>query len=191
MTNNAKNVVVGKPLVSGGILLAPVGTALPTTEAAVLNALFKSVGYLSDNGLGRQEKIGTAQHFAWGGDLISITQKSKMVTAKFELAEYLNPLTQKAIYGNANVTVTAATISAGNKMAIVSTSAPCPENAWVIEQISGAARGRMVFPDAQITDLDDVSYKDDDMAVRGVTLTLFPDSTGAYFYEYWDDGQHI
>ncbi len=54
---------------------------------------------------------------------------------------------------------------------------------------SGDARIRIVYPDAQITDLDDVEFKNDDISVRGIELTLFPDSAGNYFYEYSDDGR--
>lgn len=190
MGNKATNVVVGKPLVSGGILLAPLGTALPTDEVAAPNVAFKSVGYVTDNGFTKSEKLSTAMINAWGGDLIAITQKNKVVTAKLAIAEYLNPLSQTIIYGVANVTITAATTVVGAKMAIVSTSAACPENAWIIEMFSGLARGRIVMPDAQVTDADDVSFKDDDISARGITLTLKPDSTGAYFYEYWNDGIH-
>lgn len=189
MTNNVNNVLVGKPKVSGGALIAPLGTALPTTLVATLNAAFKSAGYLGDAGLTRGEKRDTAVKNAWGGDVIAVTQKGVMVTAKLLLAEYLNPVVQTAIYGAANITVTAATSGHGNQLTIIGNSAPCPRNAWDFEIISGASAIRLVFPDAQITDTGDVVYKDDDIAAREVTLTLRPDASGNYFYEYTDDGQ--
>jgi hypothetical protein len=189
MANKASNAIVGKPAVSGGILVAPLATAIPVNETTAPNAAFKSVGYVGDSGLVRSEKSDSDTIRAWGGDVLVVINKGSTYTAKFSLAEYLNPLTQQLIYGDANVTVTAATASAGNKMAIVGKAVDAPHKEWIIELFSGLAKGRVIFPDAQITECDDVTYKDDDIAARGVTLTLFPDASGNYFYEYWDDGQ--
>lgn len=189
MTNNAKNAVVGKPLASGGVLIAPLGTALPTNETTAPNVAFVSPGYMTDSGVARSEKRETDTKFAWGGDTLVVLQKSYGATAKFGFAEYLNPVAAKAIYGDSNVTVTPATSSAGNKMSVKGTSAQSPHRSWIIEMLSGVAKVRVVFPDAQITELDDVEFKDDDISARGVTLTLFPDSSGNYFYDYSDDGQ--
>ncbi|POH63957.1 hypothetical protein C3B59_10460 [Cryobacterium zongtaii] len=191
MPNIADNAIVGKPAVSGGILVAPVATALPTDESTPPNAAFDSVGYLGDSGFSRQEKLDSELKRAWGGDPLVTIVKSTDYTAKFTLAEYLNAITQALIYGDDNVTFTAATVAAGNKLAIVGKSAASPHKAWIIEVFSGAAKGRIVFPDAQITERDDVEYKDDDIAARGVTITLFPDAEGNYFYEYWDDGRKV
>lgn len=188
MANNVQNVVNAKPLVTGGVLVAPVGSTLPTDETAALNAAFKPVGYATDDGVTRSDKISADTKYAWGGDTLAVLFKSRDFTAKLGLAEYLNPITQQVIYGTAAVSVTAATSTTGAKMAIAGSSAPPPHNAWAFEIVSGAAKVRIVFPDAQISDLDDVIYKDDDIAARGVTLTLFPDLSGNYFYEYTNDG---
>ncbi len=189
MPNNAKNAVVGSPLVSGGILVAPVGTALPTNEVTAPNVAFLSPGYAADTGVARSEKRDSDTKYAWGGDTLVIVQKSSTVTSKLGLAEYLNPVTQKLIYGDSKVTVTAATSAAGNKMTVAGSGAPTPHKSWIFEMFSGDARIRIVYPDAQITDLDDVEFKNDDISVRGIELTLFPDSAGNYFYEYSDDGR--
>lgn len=189
MANNANNAVVGKPLASGGVLIAPAGTAVPTDEKTAPNVAFVSPGYMTDSGVSRAEKRDTDTKYAWGGDTLVVLQKSYGATAKFGFAEYLNPIAARAIYGDAQVTTTAATSTAGNKMAVKGTSIQSPHRAWIIEMFSGLAKVRVVFPDAQITELEDVEFKDDDISARGVTLTLFPDANGVYFYEYSDDGQ--
>jgi len=188
MANNAKNAVVGKPLASGGLLIAPLGTTLPTDEATAPAVAFVSPGYLTDQGVTRSEKKDSETKKAWGGDALIVIQKDYAATAKFGFAEYLNSVGAKAIYGDANVTTTAATSTAGTKMKVAGSANPSPHRSWIIDMISGTARIRVVFPDAQITDLDDVVYKDDDISARGVGLTLFPDSSGNYFYEYTNDG---
>lgn len=189
MTNTASNVVVAKPKVTGGVWVAPVGTALPTTEVATLNVAFKTPGYITDDGLKRTEDRKTDELHAWGGDTIFVTLNG--VDAKLEVAfaEYLNAETLKLIYGDSNITVTAAGPSAGTKTAIVGKlNVLCPKKAWVIDVFSGLATGRLVFPIVQISETDAVSYKDDDLAARAVKATLFPDASANYFYEYWDDG---
>lgn len=189
MTQNANNVLAAKPKVTGGVWVAPVGTALPTTEVATLNVAFKTPGYITDDGLKRTEDRDTDDVKAWGGDTILVTQNGVEATLEVAFAEYLNAETQKLIYGDSNVTVTAATVSAGTKTVIVGKlGTPAPKKSWIVEVFSGTAVGRLVFPIVQVTETDEVSYKDDELAARGVKATLFPDATGAYFYEYWDDG---
>lgn len=188
MANSATNAIVAKPKASGGLLAAPVGTTLPTTEAVALNAAFKAFGYLTEDGLTRSETRDTDTIKAWGGDTIAVVTTGTEVTVQFGLAEYLNALSQTVIYGAANITSTAATSTAGTKLAITGKLSGAPQNAYVVEMFSGAATGRLVFPNGQVTETEDVTYKDDELAARGVTLTLLPDAAGNYFYEYWDDG---
>jgi hypothetical protein len=188
MANVASNAVVGKPKVSGGLLVAPIGTALPTNESTAPNAAFKSVGYVTEDGVTRAESRDTDRIRAWGGDTIAVVFTNTEVTAQFGLAEYLNPLTQQMIYGTANISTTAPTVSAGSKLAITGKLIDPPKNAIIVEMFSGKATGRLVFPIAQVSETEDVTYKDDELAARGVTVTLYSDTSGNYFYEYWDDG---
>lgn len=188
MANRASNAVVGKPKVSGGLLVAPVGTALPTDDSSALNAAFRSFGYVTEDGVTRSESRDTDTIKAWGGDTIALVTTGTEVTAQFGLAEYLNPLSQTIVYGAANVQATAATSTSGAKLAITGRLADAPKNVYVVEMFSGTATGRLVFPIGQVTETEDVTYKDDELAARGVTLTLFPDETGAFFYEFWNDG---
>ena len=108
MANSIKNVVVGKPLVTGGVLTAPVGSTLPTDPLAALDAAFKPTGYLADSGVTKSEKRNSSLVNAWGGDLIAAPAKGYDVTLKLDLAEFLNAITQQIIYGTANVVATAA-----------------------------------------------------------------------------------
>jgi len=189
MANNAANAIVGKPSVLGGIFVAPLGTTLPTNESTALSAAFKGVGYLTDAGFVRGRKTDTDTKRAWGGDPLVVLDKGKTRTAKFGFAEYLNATAQGLIYGDAQVTETAATSTSGRKLAVVDKDIVLPHLVWVIQMFYGDATGRLVFPDAQITDFDDITYKDDDIVASPVTLTQFSDSTGSYSYEYWNDGR--
>lgn len=302
MANSINNVVVGKPLVTGGVLTAPVGTTLPTDALGTLNAAFKAVGYITDNGVVKSEKRNTGTINAWGGDTIAATSKGYDVMIKLDLAEFLNSVTQSLIYGTANVVSTAAvaaigtpvltlgttsttggtlaagtyywkltainasggetvgsnevtatttgstssqplswvaitgatgyklyrgtvagaenvlvttlgtvtsytdtgspgtagtvpstgsTGSKGNQLKVTATSAPTPHNAWVFEIINDAKKVRLVVPDAKVMDTGDTTFKDDQIAAAALTLQAFPDSSGAYYYVYTDDGVRL
>lgn len=188
MVNNVNNVIVGKPLATGGALVAPVGTALPTNETTALNVAFVAVGYVTDSGVVKSENRDSSTIIAWGGDTIAAIQKSFTTTFKLSLAEFLNGSSQALIYGSAAVTVTAATITAGTKTKVAVSAATSPHNSWVFEIRSGVAKLRIVLPNAQITEVGDVSFTDEDIAANEITLTLFPDSSGNYYYTYADDG---
>jgi hypothetical protein len=191
MANSINNVVVGKPLVTGGVLVAPKGTLLPTDATTATDAAFKAVGYLTDSGVSKSEKRNSGTVNAWGGDVIAATSKGYDVTIKLDLAEFLNSITQGLIYGTANVVSTPATSTKGNLLKVTATSAPTPRNAWVFEIINDAKKVRLVVPDGKVMETGDTTFKDDAIAAAALTLQCFPDSTGAYYYVYTDDGQHI
>lgn len=189
MANDKGNVVVGKPLATGGVLVAPVTTTLPTDETTALNASFKPVGYIADDGVTKTENRDSDTIQAWGGDTIAAIQKAYGVEWKFKLAELLSSVAQTAIYGASNVVATPAGASAGAKLTVKGTSATPPHNAWVFEITDGIKKVRIVVPDAQISDVGDVTFKDDDIAANDITLTSFPDANGVYFYIYSNDGR--
>ena len=49
--NNTANVAAGKPKINGAIFVAPVGATLPTDASTVLDAAFKNLGFISDDGV--------------------------------------------------------------------------------------------------------------------------------------------
>lgn len=191
MANNSQNAIVGKPSVLGGIFTAPLGTTLPTNESTPLSGSFTSVGYLTDAGLVRGRKVDSDTKRAWGGDPLVVLDKGTTRTAKFGFAEYLSAHVQALLHGEDNVTETDATVSAGRKLVIKDKDVALPHLVWVVQLFHGVAVGRIVFPDAQLTEFDDITYKDDDIAAHPVTLTQFANADGDYALEYWDDGRKV
>lgn len=191
MANNSQNAIVGKPSVLGGIFVAPLGTSLPTNESTALSNAYTSVGYLTDAGLVRGRKVDSDTKRAWGGDPLVVFDKGTTRTAKFGFAEYLNKTVKELVHGAANVTETAATGSAGRKLVVKDKDIVLPHLVWVVQLFHGTAVGRIIFPDAQLTEFDDITYKDDDIAAHPVTLTQFANADGDYAIEYWDDGRKV
>jgi hypothetical protein len=181
MANNAGKVFVGKPLVSGGIFAAPVGSTLPTDATTALDAAFLPVGYITQAGLTKTIKRDTATIYAWGGDIIAVPQKTFSEDFKFQMAEYLNPVPAGVIFGEDNVTST--TTTGTDTLAITVTSEDAVHHAYVFEMKQGEGRVRIAVPDAVISATGDVVFKDDDVAFQEITITAFTDGT-AFSYEY-------
>lgn len=182
MANNANKVFVGKPLVTGGIFVAPLGSTLPEDTTTALDAAFQPVGYVTDDGLTKTVNRDSNRILAWGGDIIAATQKSFTAEFKFKMAEYLNALPQTLLWGEENVT--SATATGIDTISVAVTSAAPPHNIWVVEMKQGTGRLRLVIPDGIITDTGDVVYKDDDVASLEVTVTAFADPDAHFWYEY-------
>lgn len=191
MPNLASNVISGKPLATGGILVAPTGTALPTTQAATPNVAFVSVGYVSEDGVEKTEDRSFNEIKDWGGLTVKKSQNGFSVQMEFGFLEYLNAAAAKSIYGDAAVTVTPANGSHGIFLDIAVDGKEPPHKRWIFEMADGVAKTRIVVPDGQITATGSTTYSASDAAIRQVTLSLYPDASGKYYYEYNDDGLTI
>lgn len=174
------NVTAGKPAAGGAIYRAPLGTPLPTDATTALDAAFVSLGFCSDDGLTNSNSPETDNVKAWGGKNVLALQTDKPDTFQFKLIEVLNPNVLKAIYGDDNVT---GQLSTG---ITVKANADEPEEAcWVVEMVMrDGAVTRKVLPDAKVTELGDIVYKDDEVTGYEVTLLAMPDATGQTHYEY-------
>jgi hypothetical protein len=188
VANNVANVVAGKPLTTGGVLIAPLGTALPTAVATAPAAGFAAAGYIGDNGVTEGTGRSTTKVKAWGGDIVKILQTEFSVTYKFMFLESLNSNVLKAVYGDTNVTTTAATASTGTLQAVKINSGILPHKTMLFEVKDGPARVRIAVPDGQITEVSDVTYSDGEVIGYEVTVEAFQDASGNNAYKYSDDG---
>lgn len=188
MANVVGNILAGRPNVTGGVLIAPIGTALPITAVASPNVAFVSAGYIGDNGLSQTVDRTTTKVKAWGNDIVRVLQTEFSVQYKFTFLESLNTTVLKAVYGDNNVVVTAAGVSAGTLRAVAVNSGLLEHKEFIFEVKDGLARVRVVVPNGQITTVSEIKYSDGEVIAYEVTIEAFADASGNQSYQYMDDG---
>lgn len=179
------NVTVGKPKIAGGVWRAPLGTTLPTTATETLNAAFKDMGYVSEDGVVNSNSPDSEKIKAWGGQIVLVVSTEKPDTFQMTLIEVLNADVAGAVYNPGNVT----DIKDGNNNVVgykvVVNADPSDHASYVIDmRMTGGAMKRIVIPDAQISELGDITYKDDEAVGYEITIDALPDSSGNNHYEY-------
>ena len=180
MANTVSNVSVGKPKVGGAIFTAPIGTTLPTSATEDLDAAFKSLGYVSEDGLTNSNSPTNDKKKAWGGDTVLNLLTDKPDDFKFKLIEALNVDVLKFVYGDDNVTgdlSTGITVKANADDAI--------DRVIVCDMIlRGGVLKRVVLPIAKVTAVEDIVYADSDAIGYGTTVSAMPDANSNTHYEY-------
>lgn len=178
--NKASNVTAGKPKITGAIFRAPVGTELPTDAKTELDAAFKCLGYVSEDGVTNSNSPESEQTKAWGGDVVLSTQTEKPDTFQFKLIEAKNVDVLKMVYGDSHV---AGTLDTG---ITVDVTAEDPGTAaYVIDlTLKDGDLKRIVIPSASISEMDDIVYNDSEPVGYDVTLVATADDTGSTHHEY-------
>ncbi len=177
--NDASKVSFGKPKATGAVFVAPAGTTVPTNATTSLDAAFKGLGYVSEDGLVNSVEANTEQVNAWGGDLVLVAQTTFMETFMVNLIE-TNPEALKVYYGEDNVVVT------GDNITITQNSAQLPSVVVVFELVlTGGRIKRIVVPNAQIVDRSgEITYVDGDPIAYPALFQAYPDSDGNSHTEY-------
>ena len=146
MANTVANVTAGKPLSTGGVLIAPCGTALPTTAIATPNVAFVAAGYIGEDGVTESNGRTTDKIRAWGGDTVKVLQTDYSVTYSFTFLESHNTSVLEAVYGDDNVVTTPATDTVGTLHAVKRNADQLPHKRFIFEIRDGDAKIRIVVP---------------------------------------------
>lgn len=177
---DVNNVSYGKPLTDGAISTAPLGSSLPTDATTKLDTKFKSLGYVSEDGITNENSPESEKIKAWGGKTVLVSQTEKPDTYQFTLIEVLNLDVLKVVYGDENVS---GTLKTG--ITIKANAKPMKARSFVIETLlNGDTIKRMVIPNGVISEVGEISYKDDEAIGYETTIECLPDKDGNTHYEY-------
>ena len=188
MTVALKSIFAGGPdqLVTGAILSAVTGTALPVDETTALNASFKDSGYISDAGL----KVGTNQSSTdikdWSGNVVRSILAEYGNTLTWEHLEW-NEQSLKNFLGDANVTVTQV-VGSPTKITARFNGDEMPVKEWVFNIKDGIRKIRVVVPNGQVSERGEISFVKTEAVKLPITLKTFPDASGNHIYVYSNDG---
>ncbi|WP_276814029.1 phage tail protein [Faecalibaculum rodentium] len=177
---NASLVTQGKPKVGGAVFKAPLGTALPTDATSALPEAWIQLGYVADSGVTNTISIESANQKAWGGDVVLNGQTSKTDEIKFKLIESLNPEVLKVVFGEDNVSG-----SLEDGITVHCKPLQTEAHAFVFDMIQkGGILKRIVVPEATVTAIGDIVYKDDEAVGYDLTMGAVPDESGDTHAEY-------
>lgn len=177
---SSANVTAAKPNIGGAVSSAALGTTLPSNAKDVLNAAFKTLGFISEDGLTNENSPESGEVKAWGGQTVLSSQTDKKDTFKFKLIEGLNIDVLKEVYGEANVT---GTLSTG--ITVKANASELPEHILVIDMIlKNGSMKRIVIPRGKVSEIGEIGYKDGEPVGYELTITALPDNEGNNHYEY-------
>lgn len=175
MANTVDYVSTGKPAGVGAIWRAPLGTTLPAAVDTALDNAYKCLGYCSEDGVTNATNISTENIKAWGGDIVDTPMTEKIETYQFKAIESLNIDVLKAAYGDSNVTGTAST-----GITVRHNATNQPACVYVIDMLlRDGGKQRTVIPNAKLTGMGDVAYKDNEAIGFDMTFTALSGGFGA------------
>lgn len=179
-TNNAKNVTTGKPKIGGAVYAAPVGSTVPTSATATLDAAFKCLGYCSEDGLTNDNSPESEDIKAWGGNIVLTAQTEKPDEFTFTLLEIMNADVLKLVYGSQNVS---GSLTSG--LIVMANSKELDSWAFVVDMVlNGSGKKRIVIPNGKVKEIGTITYKDDEAVGYETTISALPDSSENTHYEY-------
>lgn len=179
--NTAANVTTGRPNISGSVFVAPIGTAIPTDATTPLDAAYKNLGYVSEDGLKNANDLTMSAIKEWGGLVVYRSLTEMVDDFNFALLESTNVDVLKTVYNNDNVDQD---ISSGEIAIDVKAEDP-QECVFVFElALRGNKKKRIVVPDGAVTAREEISYTAEDAVMYGITVSAYPDENNSTHKEY-------
>ena len=190
MNVDAKNVLTGAPdqATTGAISSALLILTPPTSVAGPFDAAFASTGYVNEDGLTFNAERSTESIKDWSGAIVR--QVLSEFNGKFSWAHLeTNVESLRNYFGDENVTVTAATLAAGQQITALLKATEMPRKSWLFRMKDGDARVLVFVPDGQITETGEVKFTKSGAIQWPATLTTYPDAEGVNAYFFFDDGR--
>lgn len=180
MTNNKKNASLGKPMAGGMVYVAPTGTALPTDATTALPDAYKSVGFISDDGVTNSTDTDTTTVTDAGGTTVINEISSYAESYQFAMMETAADALGVR-FETSNVKTEGDKLTVDHKM-------PTGESKIYVFEIlmTGNRVKRIVVPDGTVTEYGDTQYHAGDAILYDVNVGANPSALigGATSREY-------
>ena len=186
---STKNVGARKPMVGGGVYYVKGTATLPTDATAALapEILAGALGYISEDGIQPTRETNVEKVKAWGGDVVAALLDDEESSFEFTLLETFSEAVNKFVYGEANVTVTAATSSAGTKVAITDKGGKPEQGVFVFDMRHGSKRERVVVPVGDAVISGEEPWVDGGLTAYQVQVEALKDTSGVRVYRYLEN----
>lgn len=179
MPNSPVN--AAKPRTAGSIFRAPAGTTLPTDASTALASAFKSLGYVSEDGVTNTHESDTTEIKEWGGKTVLVVKSGYTDEFQMTLLDTANLDLLKAVFGSEKV----AQDTTSSDITISVAGISDDEAVYVIDMaLNDGNMKRIVIPCGVISELGDVNYKADEAIAYELTINAKADSSGNNHYEY-------
>lgn len=175
MALTADNVRVA---VTGGVYVAPTGTALPVNTTTALNAAFDELGYVTEDGIQQTIDQSITTLRAWQNAApVRHLETEHSLMYELSLLE-TNATVLEEFYGNYTAN------TGGGTEAVQIKAGLMPFRSWVFHIVDGSTLGRLVLPKARIVDRGDVQFANAEGTVYPITIECFPDGSSVKAYQY-------
>ena len=179
--NNAANVAVGKGKVAGYVYAAPLGSTAPTDASTALNAAFKCLGYISEDGLTVSISDDNTPSRDMNGTVVYNIFSNHTETFSFTLLETKADVLKEAfgddavtIDGSGNITVTTGSVERESKM-------------YVFELVlTNGLIKRTYIPNGKVTELGEIVHKAGELLDYPLTITAQADTNGDCHTDWYE-----
>lgn len=190
---NAENIYLGMPdqAVTGAVLYAPEGTAMPEYPAATLNSAFSAVGYVDEDGvtIGGLKAAGDALR-DWGGVKVRQLPGEADPMLSFGMLE-TSEESLALIVGKDNAESVTATTTHGNLTKAKFTDDMPEAHSMVIRLKDGERRAIVNIPRCQVSEIEDIELTRTGAIKWKPTFAILGDSTDGYIEVIFDDGKVV
>lgn len=170
----------------GNVYLAATGTALPNTATIALNASFKSVGYVAEDGVSITPKVGLTDIMAWQSAIaVKKTLDTVNIALKFSMIQ-VNSTTWGYYFMNETFTN-----NFGQAKLVMKSAPPSQELACIVEWTDDEGdQTRLVVPRAVLDDREALVLDRKKATATGITLSVL-DNSGDIAYIYSENADLV
>jgi len=177
MPRDVDNVLVAA---DGRGYVAPLGTTAPTNSSGTLNAAFKELGWIHEDGLTEAANADTAEIKAWDGTTVRKVMTGSEFTFQLRVLE-----TTKV---NLELYYSGSTVTANTGESKIQVKSPANDRrSFVFDVFDGTKATRIYIPDGEVTERGDITYANGEATSYEVTITAYPDTNGVSFVKFFDE----